>query len=413
VPSLEAGTGADPQRRMVCLRDGGRSAGLPAAEYGRRRSQGGDGSAMTTADGSDPGAVILYVSTNGVGLGHLTRLMALARRASSTVRPYFVSMSQAVPIVAMESLDYEYIPSRGDLGVGSRRWNGLFRRRFLDIVERERPAAVIFDGTYPYDGLFAGRSGLPDVQLIWSRRGMWRPHSSARQLARSHQFDLVIEPGDFAEEADNGPTADRTDALRVPPIVLLDRDELLSRDQAAAMLGVDPARPTALVMLGGGGIGDHSLWLGRLARRLLEIDRFQVVVTRSAIASYPGGLPDGVHPTSVYPVSQALKAVDLAVAAAGYNAFHELLAFSVPAAFVPNTAAALDHQPARAAWAEKAGVGICIEELDEAAIERIAAELGDPLSRSGIANRCARLPVANGAWKAQQAVEDLITAGGS
>jgi hypothetical protein len=360
---------------------------------------------------TDSCTTVLYVSTNGLGLGHLTRLMALARRASREVRPYVVSMSQAVPTVAVEGLDYEYVPSRGDLGIGVRRWNAMFRRRFVDILLRELPAAVIFDGTYPYDGLFAGRSVLPGLRLIWLRRGMWRLESSARQLARSGQFDLVIEPGDFAQDADRGATADRDDALHVAPIVFLDDDELLTRDEAAALLGIDPARPTALVTLGGGGVGELSEWLERLAGRLADRDPFQVVVTRSAIAGESGGLPDGVRRTSVYPVSRALRAVDLAVAAAGYNSFHELLAFGVPSAFLPNPAAALDDQGARAAWAEKAGVGLCIEDLDARAIERIVTELGDPDRRRRIATRCSLLPHAGGAREAQGAVEALLTAG--
>jgi UDP:flavonoid glycosyltransferase YjiC (YdhE family) len=367
--------------------------------------------AMIDGPIADSDTTILYVSTNGIGLGHLTRLMALARRASRGIRPYIVSMSQAVPTVGAEGFDYEYIPSRGDLGIGVRRWNALFRRRVLDIVQRERPAAIVFDGTYPYDGLFAGRSLLPGVRLIWSRRGMWRPGSSARQLARSGEFDLVIEPGDFAQEADSGATADRDDALRVAPIVFLDHDELLTRDEAAATLGVDPTRPTALVTLGGGGIGDLTTWLERLAGRLADCDRFQVVVTRSAIAGEAGGLPQGVQPTNVYPVSRALRAVDLAVAAAGYNSFHELLSFGVPSAFLPNPAAALDDQEARAAWAEKAGVGLCLEDLDGRAIERIVAELGYPDRRRRIATRCSLLPHASGAREAQGAIEALLMIG--
>jgi Glycosyltransferase family 28 C-terminal domain len=283
----------------------------------------------------------------------------------------------------------------------------LFRRRFLEILDRERPAVVVFDGTFPYDGLFAGRAVLPDLRLAWSRRGMWRPGLGRRQLARSRQFDLVVEPGDYAFEADVGATAGRTDALRVPPITLLDRDELLMRDAAAAMLGIDPARPAALVTLGAGNIDDRISGLGRLVSGLLAVDDLQVVVTRAAIANSWNHLPNRVHETSIFPVSRALRAVDLAIAAPGYNAFHELLAFGVPSAFVPNRSTSLDDQVVRAAWAETAGVGLHVEELDDRAVARIVAELGDPSRRRQIADRCARLPHADGARQAQQAVEDL------
>jgi UDP:flavonoid glycosyltransferase YjiC (YdhE family) len=357
---------------------------------------------------ADTPVTMLYVSSNGAGLGHLTRIMALARRASPAVRPYVVSMSQAVPVVAAQGLDFEYIPSRGDLGIGSRRWNALFRRRFLDILDRESPAAVVFDGTYPYDGLFTARHTQRGLRLAWSRRGMWRPGLGRGQLARSHEFDLIFEPGDYAADADRGATVGRTDALRVPPITLLDREELLTRAEAATLLGTDPTRPTALVTLGAGNVDDPSSGLGRLVHGLLAVGELQVVVTRPAIADSENHLPDRVHLTSVYPVSRALCAVDLAVAAPGYNAFHELLAFGVPTAFVPNRRTALDDQGARASWAEAAGVGLHVEELDDRAIARVVAELGDPGRRAELADRCAQLPHANGARPAQEAVEDLL-----
>jgi UDP:flavonoid glycosyltransferase YjiC (YdhE family) len=362
---------------------------------------------MTTTP-RDSGKTVLYVSTNGAGLGHMTRLLALARRARAGVRPYFVSMSQAVPVVAAHGLDAEYIPSRSDLGIGTRRWNVLFRRRFLDLVNQERPVAVVFDGTYPYDGLVAGRSIMPDLRFVWSRRGMWRAGSGSRQLSRSRWFDLVIEPGDFAAEADRGLTAARTDALRVSPVTLLDHAELLGREEAAAMLGTDPTRPTALVTLGTTGVANLEAGLGRLADRLSKIDDFQIVVTRSMIADDRSPIPATIRRTSVYPISRALRAVDLAVAAAGYNSFHELLKFGVPSAFLPNGNAALDDQVARADWAQRAGVGLHIEAFDDRAIDRIATELGDPASRREFAVRCARLPQANGAGEAQCAVEDLV-----
>lgn len=351
---------------------------------------------------------VVYVSSNGAGMGHLTRLMALARHAAPGVRPLVISMSQAVPVVAVDDLDYEYIPSRGDLGIGARRWNVLFRRRFVDVLEQERPAAIVFDGTYPYDGLFAARRVLPGAGLVWSRRGMWRPGLGRRQLARSPMFDLVIEPGEYAAAADGGATADRADAMRVAPITLLGRHELLSREDAAAALGCDPAGPVALVTLGAGNVGDLDCALGRLVEGLLRIDGLQVVVTRPLITDSRASLPARVLATSMFPISHALRAIDLAVAAPGYNAFHELLAFAIPTAFVPNRHTALDDQRMRAVWAESVGVGLHIPEIDDAGVARVVAELGSSARREELAARCRSLPPPDGALQSQRAVEELM-----
>ena len=353
----------------------------------------------------------MYVSSNGAGMGHLTRLMAMARRRSPGVRPYVVSMSRAVPVVADEGLDYEYIPSRDDLGIGARRWRLIFTERFAEVLLRERPDVVVFDGVYPYEGLLASRTVLPDVRLVWSRRAMWRPGLGHRQLASSAAFDLVIEPGELAHELDVGATAGRSDALRVGPVTLLDDSDLVPRAAAAAALGVDPDRPTALVTLGVGAINDVESDLGRVVQALTLVPGLQVVVTRPAIAASDAGLPQGVRGVSIYPISRYLRAVDLAVAAAGYNSFHELVGHGVPTAFVANTATGMDDQGARARWAAQAGVGIDLPALDTAGVQRVVDELGDPQRRADMAANLARVRRPNGAAAAQAAVEGLLAVG--
>ena len=42
---------------------------------------------------------VMFVSSNGTGLGHLTRSMAVARRLDSNVESLFVTLSRAAPVV--------------------------------------------------------------------------------------------------------------------------------------------------------------------------------------------------------------------------------------------------------------------------------------------------------------------------
>ena len=60
---------------------------------------------------------------------------------------------------------------------------------------------------------------------------------------------------------------------------------------------------------------------------------------------------------ATYPMSRYFAAFDGAVAAAGYNAYHELIALGVPSLFVPMPRDT-DDQPARARYAEGAGIGL-------------------------------------------------------
>jgi UDP:flavonoid glycosyltransferase YjiC (YdhE family) len=351
---------------------------------------------------------VLLVSSNGAGMGHLTRLMAMARRRGPGLTPLIASMSQAVPVVGDEGFAWEYIPSRGDLGLGPRRWNVLLERRMTALLRRERPAALVFDGTFPYDGVLDAAAAVGGTALVWSRRGMWRPRLGSRQLRRADRFDLVIEPGELASSHDRGATATRSDAVRVGPITLLDADEQVDREQAAAALGVDPARPTALLTLGAGNINDISSDLGRFVGRLLDEDGLQVVLTRPMIADDLARFGDRVHGVSVYPISRYFRAVDFAIAASGYNAFHELVQFGVPTAFVPNTSTAMDDQEGRAVWAEEVGVGLWVREVSGAQVDRAVTALADPARRAGFAARCRELAQPNGAGAAMRAVEELV-----
>lgn len=364
------------------------------------------------SDPSRPRATVLFVSSNGTGMGHLARLTAMARRSGPGVRPQFLSMSRAVPVVAAEGYPWEYVPSREDLGIGPRRWNRQFERRLTRVLLRDRPAAVVFDGTFPYDGLLAGlrraRAEGVQVRAVWSRRGMWRPGGDGGQLSRSGRFDLVVTPGELAAEADAGATAGRRDAVHVGPITLLDADELVPREEAAAALGIDPDRPAALLTLGAGNVRDLTTDRGLFLRRMLDEPDLQVVATHALIADQVQDLGGRVHGTSVFPISRYFRAVDFAVAAAGYNSFHELVGFGVPTVFVPNPSMPLDDQPARARWAADVGAALCVEEVTPDAVDAAVGTLADAAGRHRLAARCRQVARPNGARDAMAAIEGLL-----
>jgi len=354
---------------------------------------------------------VLFVSTNGTGMGHLTRLMAMARRASPEVEPFFLSMSQAVGVVADEGFPFEYLPSRGDLGIGPRRWNALFSARLREVLLRVRPAAVVFDGTYPYEGLVERTCELPGTRVVWSRRAMWKPDMGIQQLESAGDFDLIVEPGELAAEADAGATVGRTDAVHVRPITLLDEDELPPRAEASAALGLDPVRPAVLVTLGAGNVNDLDSDLGILVAELMAVPGLQVCLTRPVIADAESPLAARVHGVSVYPISRYSRAFDFAFSACGYNSFHELICFGVPTVFVPNTFTPMDDQEKRARWAEQAGVGLYLPEVTRAGLKSVLATMTSATERERLRQRCREANPGNGARDAMAEIERLIGVG--
>jgi Glycosyltransferase family 28 C-terminal domain len=296
---------------------------------------------------------LLLISSNGAGMGHLTRLMAYARRAEPAVAPHFLSLSQAVGVVAQYGFPFEYVPSAGATGLPPRRWNRLFTERVSEAVGRLRPAVVVFDGTWPYNGIPRVRDAFPEARWVWSRRGMWRHGRSADQLAKAAWFDAVVTPGELAAAYDRGATSS-ADGLGVGPVTLLDADELDDRDTARRALGLPLDRRLALVALGAGNINDTSQEIGAIVAALRRLG-VEICVTQTPIADTTRALSD-VHVVQEFPLSLRFRAFDLAVSASGYNSFHELLRFGIPTLFIPNQDTALDDQLARAEFAADRGL---------------------------------------------------------
>ena len=302
---------------------------------------------------------LLFVTSNGTGLGHLTRGMAIARRLGPELDPVFLTLSAAAPVVDEVGYHVEYFPSHSAAAAESpRRWDRRLRARLELLIGELEPDVLVFDGAHPYDALIAvlrGRPGGGRMRTVWCRRPMWREGGGAEAIYWAGEFDAVLEPGELAESEDRGLTvARRAEAERVAPIVFLDPGELLSREEAVAELGLDPDRPHALVALGQGEQLDRAV--ARTLELLARHPEIQVAALESSLSPELRVPAEVVHLRGTYPMSRFYRAFDLAVAAAGYNAFHELLAHGVPSLFVPMPRQ-IDDQPARARWAQETGVG--------------------------------------------------------
>ena len=352
---------------------------------------------------------ILFASSNGAGVGHLTRLMALARRATTPLQPLFFTMSQAVGIVRAQGFPCEHLPARARLGCSTSAWNALLHERLNEVLEVYRPAAVVFDGTWPFPGLLRARHDHPELPFIWSRRAMWKEGVSAWSVGQSASFDMVLEPGELAASYDRGLTSHVTHPVhRVAPITLLDREDLLDGREAKTILGLRPDEPAALVTLGAGNINDIEDLAEEVVRCIEVSGGVQVCVTDPVIAERRTGGGRQVHRLSVYPISRYLRAFDFAVSASGYNSFHELVGFGVPTLFIPNDETALDDQAARARFARDKGAALSCDDSQPACVSEAVARLLDPAERAKISRVCDRLYLGNGAPEAIHAIERLV-----
>jgi UDP:flavonoid glycosyltransferase YjiC (YdhE family) len=353
---------------------------------------------------------VLMVTSNGNGLGHLVRLMAVARRSSRDVQPVFFTLSTAYSFVQRLGWPVEYMTSRQvvDWRLGKARWNEMLRQRLQSLIDTHKPDVVVFDGTNPYDGLITTRYANPKIAFVWSRRGMWKPGMNESSIARADDFDLVVEPGEFAAAVDTGATTrDPRSVVRVNPIILLDEEDLVDRATARRELGLDPDQPAALVQLRVGGADETTSAVGRVLDLLTDTG-VQVCVAGASpagTASIPGL---DVRYVSVFPMSKYSHAFDFGLTTAGYNSYHEAIGFALPTIFIPKELAELDDQHARARYAETAGVGLCVEQLDDESLERAVEIMLNETARRNMANRCRELFPGNGAQEASLAIETAM-----
>jgi len=344
---------------------------------------------------------ILFITSNGIGMGHLTRAMAIARRLPDGLTPIMLTMSKGLPIAREQGFYCEYFPSSQVSGLDNPQWSTGLAARISSLIEEHEPAVVAFDGVAPYAGLRKALGAHPEPVSVWIRRAMWQAGKPAKQLQFTDTFDVVIEPGEFAAEADHGPTVQvRDEALTVSPIVFCDESELLPRRQAEAQLGLDPERLHALIQIGEVPPRQRDFLMQTCANHILQHAGTQVAIVESAISEDLVLSPAVVKVAAVYPIARLYRAFDLVISAAGYNSYHELIGFKVPAAFFP-APKMTDNQPARARYAESAGVGLEVG-LDPT---RTVEILLDESERVRMRARANEMSFANGA---QQAADEIV-----
>lgn len=324
---------------------------------------------------------VLFVTSNGAGLGHLTRSLAIMKHLPRHFRVELLTLSTAYEMLEKEGVPVRYFPSAEKENISPADWNLEFGRYISSLLNELRPRVVIFDGTWVYPALTEGCRMLGS-HLIWMQRGCWREEvdaGSPQRHAAATVCDEVIIPGDFgcAEQVDVGP---HVRVSRTAPIVLTAQDEQLSRSAACQALELDPERRYFLVNLGGGFIFDGQEALETIAEALeASPGGWAAVVCRSPLST--DALPDSVIPVEAYPVARYFAAFEFAVTAAGYNSVQENIAHGMPMILVPNSRTVTDDQTRRAhgAVANVGGyVAQSAAELREAVQQSVVAATSNP-----------------------------------
>jgi UDP:flavonoid glycosyltransferase YjiC (YdhE family) len=353
---------------------------------------------------------VMLLASNGVGIGHVSRLLSVARRLDPDVPVVFVTQAQAVGVI--ERLGYlaEYIPSASYIGGSFAAWDGWFRFELEQLIDAYDPALVVYDGNNPSHGLVQAVAAREDCRLAWMRRGLWG-NTTSEFLDNSRWFDLILEPGELEGQIDEGVTAKlRHEVKMVPPIRLLDSAELLPKAAAAKALDLDPARPAVLIQLGAGYNRDVVSLIDQLVEELQKFPQLQICVAEWVNGAHSLNYWPDVKYLRGFPLSQYFKAFDFSIAAAGYNTFHELISFGIPTIFIPNRHPSMDDQAGRAVHAQDLHAAFELEEEDLADLPELVTLLMDAKAREFLSQNCRGLRRPNGAREAAQSLTELARA---
>jgi len=350
----------------------------------------------------------LLCTSNGVGLGHVTRMMAIGQALEPSMHSVLFTLSAALPIPTRAGFTTEHLASAHQFDASGYSWNDLLSERVDQLISVYHPDVVLFDGVHPYQGLRdALRANRRRVKSIWVRRGMWKPGVAPDLRPLTKHFDHIIEPGDYARGYDHGITAsERAKVSVVAPIVYAHPSSRPGREQSCAELGLRPDHTNVLVQLGAGQINDIDSAVGAVTASLGQHPGVTVAVARSELSADASGVGDSVVEIQRFPISHWFAAFDAAVVAAGYNSFTEVMSLGLPSIIVPNLETKTDDQDARSHWAHDHGLGVRWDGVSEDGLHTAVAAIVDPSERGAMRARLADLVPATGASEAAALVQE-------
>ena len=320
---------------------------------------------------STKGNCIVMFPTNGVGFGHFTRMLALAKRMKekdSSLEIVFFTTMPTLHLLKPFGIPAHHISGpKYFKGVDSNEWNALLEEELTLCFETHKPSMFIFDGAFPYRGMLRAIQGRNAMKKLWMRRGMFRKGAKIPVDSVQH-FDTIIRPGDAIDESTEE-IAHGLEVLTSSPIVLLDKSELLTREQARYRLGIPLECRAVYVQLGAGQINDISSEIRMTLDALLKYENLHIILGESMIGDRIDIEMPNLHIIRDYPNSQYFNGFDAVIQAGGYNSFHETRAFGLQALFYPNMKTGMDDQLARCLIAEKEGWGFVVKERNETTIQ--------------------------------------------
>ena len=358
---------------------------------------------------------ILFYAVNGLGLGHVTRTLSIARqlvKLDSDISPYFFTSSDAAQVISEHGFLYTKVPSKTLLKLnGGSYWQLQiqYQMTLLERIQALRPKGLVVD-TFPL-GSVDDLSGVLNLKRkamkkVFIHREQRPEKMTNRRMRLQNFYDLVIAPHN--EGAARIPVPERVDLEWAGNIMIRTKDELFSREKARKIMRVPGNKKIILVNFGGGGDASTIQNYEAVFKTLAPYsDYFHFVVPEAPLSRYKLELPENASTIKYYPLVELMQGFDCAISAAGYNTFHELLYAGVPTIFVPKMRG-YDDQEQRARNATYADAAIMLYEEMLPNQDILASSINQLLDYPRISENAQSFVPKNGAEVAANKILEIL-----
>ncbi|MCT8503773.1 hypothetical protein [Chromohalobacter moromii] len=235
--------------------------------------------------------------------------------------------------------------------MSTRKWNNLFFKTLVNVLKLHHPSTVVFDGSSPYLGFRSVMRSYKQLRYIWIKRESYKNNVNRGRLKKlAGLFSLVIHPTEvYSVFCEN-----EFGSSYVNPIVLLEKEQLFTREKARKLLGLPLNETVAYIQLGAGNINGTDELESKVIS-LLKKKGIYTVLARSPISLKEDCGIEADKLMEGYPNSKYFNGFDFLVIAAGYNSICEAFFYGIPSIVIPNFETGTDDQVMRAKSVEPLG----------------------------------------------------------
>ncbi len=362
---------------------------------------------------------ILFYAINGTGLGHLNRMLVLARTARALLQcqglaaDFRILTTSEADQLAWDFPTYK-LPSKTvvvESETNGRAFAAQAKLLIGNVTAGFQPDILVMD-TLPQGSYqeFVFIKDYAAATAFVDRHKDMRVRRGATHAATLALYDLILAPDDPERQAEY-PIPGNMEERRIftGAIHAFEPERAMNREQVRAYFGVDPDQLLVYVSAGGGGDPLAIAQMETLVARTAADTKHFVIAGYGPLYRGPRCYGRNIVALTEADAWRYFPGLDFALCSAGYNSWQELLAAQVPAAFFAQNKG-MDRQDLRIAQGLERGWHLALTGTQPSEVDAVLHQLDDPVTRIRLGENLAIRPRGQGALRAAVALLQLHAA---